>query len=166
MKNFLLVFSFVVAASFTAFADSLPSPTGEVILTITGADIKTNSGADADIDMEMLEALPQQTIETSTPWFEGKTVFSGPYLKDVMALVGGTGKTLQVMALDDYQAEIPFADLSDNLPILALRRDGEYMPDDDHGPLFIVYDYDSDARFDSKVFQDRSVWSVRNIEIE
>lgn len=163
-------FGLLVAALFllpgTALADGLPAPTGDVILTITGEVTKTNSGDAADIDRAMLEALPQQVIVTQTPWHEGEVTFEGPLLSGIMELVGGSGEYAAVTALDDYSVEVPVSDFAEHGPILALKTNGEYMPEDDKGPLFIIYDYDGKPGLNTEDYHSRSVWSVRRIELQ
>lgn len=147
-------------------AAELAAPSGEVILTIAGSVTKKNAGTNADIDRAMLEALPQHEVTTATPWFDGETTFSGPFLKDVIALAGGSGEWATVTALDEYSVDVPVSDFDAYLPILAMTRDGKAMPADDKGPLFIIYDYDSDPKLNTDEFHSRSVWSVRSIELE
>jgi hypothetical protein len=43
-----------------------------------------------------------------------------------------------VTALNDYVTEIPAADARKFGVILALKRDGQYMPVSDKGPIFII----------------------------
>ncbi|MCC2664519.1 MAG: oxidoreductase, partial [Geminicoccaceae bacterium] len=42
--------------------------------------------------------------------------------------------------------------------ILALKRDGAYMPVRDKGPLFIVYPYDSSPELKHQNYYSRSAW--------
>lgn len=153
-----------------AMADGLPAPTGDVILTITGEVSKTNAKSDsgdaADLDRAMLEALPQQVIVTQTPWHEGEITFEGPLLSDIMELVGGSGEYAGVTALDDYSVDVPVSDFAEHGPILALKTNGNYMPEDDKGPLFVIYDYDGKPGLNTEEYHSRSVWSVRTIELQ
>jgi hypothetical protein len=50
--------------------------------------------------------------------------------------------------------------------ILALKRDGEYMPVRDKGPLFVVYPYDSDPELRSQKFYSRSAWQVKSLIVK
>src|SRR3954469_17673058 len=61
---------FALAAG-SAAAGSLPSPTEQPILTISGKIGATNRGDTAQFDRGMLEALGMETVETSTPWHNG-----------------------------------------------------------------------------------------------
>ena len=148
------------------WAEEIAAPQGEVILTISGKVAKTNSGDTAQIDRAMLEALPQQVISTTTPWHEGEVTFEGPYMRDVLGLVGGTGDMATVTALDDYVSEVPVATFDKDNPILAMKRNGEAMSDDDQGPLFIIYDYDSKPELNTEDYHGYSVWSVRTIDLQ
>jgi hypothetical protein len=50
--------------------------------------------------------------------------------------------------------------------ILALKRDGEYMPVRDKGPLFIIYPYDNAPELRSQQFYSRSVWQVSRLVVK
>lgn len=150
-----------------AAAEELPAPQGEVIFTLSGKVGKTNTtGGTAEFDRAMLEALPARTITTNTPWYEDEMTFEGPLVRDVLALAEGSGEWATVTALDEYAVDIPVSDFLERDPILAMKRNGETMPDDDKGPLFIIYDYDSDPALDTDEIHSRSVWSVRSIALE
>jgi len=148
----------------TAIAAELATPEGAVILTIAGDGIVTNSDNGAEFDRELLESLPQEVIETTTPWHVGLVKFEGPRLQQILETVGAVAGSAEVTALDGYQIDMPVSDFAEHRPILAIKRDGEYMPDDDQGPLFIIYDYDSDPKLNTEEFHGRSVWSVQRIE--
>ena len=62
--------------------------------------------------------------------------------------------------------EIPIADLAKFNVLLALKRDGEYMPTRDKGPLFIVYPYDSEPELKSQLFYSRSAWQVAELIVK
>jgi hypothetical protein len=158
----------LLLALFPAVAGAAPlkQPEGEVILTISGAVKNANGDNGAEFDAQMLARLPQQTITTNTPWHDGPVKFEGPYLRDIMKAAGASGEIAVVTALDDYSVEMPFADFTDRKPILAMKRDGEIMEPDDQGPLFIIYNYDGDETLATDEFYERSVWSVRRIEVK
>ena len=75
-------------------AQALQPPTGKVGLTITGKLAEKNSPRGAEFDMAMLEALPQKTFTTSTPWDRLPVKFSGPLLRDVLAAAKAQGTAL------------------------------------------------------------------------
>ena len=65
------------------------APKGRVVLTVSGAIGKTNAGNTYQLDMAMVDALPQHTFTTRTPWYDRAVTFSGPRLSDLVALVQG-----------------------------------------------------------------------------
>ncbi|WP_114947007.1 molybdopterin-dependent oxidoreductase [Microvirga calopogonii] len=159
----LVAFLGIVGA---AYAASLPAPKERPILTISGKIDVTNKDGTAQFDRAMLEALGLVTIETTTPWYEGKVKFEGVPLDKLMKQVGAKGERVSVVALNDYATEIPIADFAKYNVILAIKRDGEYMPVRDKGPLFIVYPYDSNPELKSQTYYARSAWQVARIEVK
>ncbi|MGO4525697.1 molybdopterin-dependent oxidoreductase [Microvirga sp. 2MCAF35] len=149
-----------------AYAASLAVPKERPILTISGKIDVTNRDGTAQFDRAMLEDLGLVTIETTTPWYEGKVKFEGVLLDKLMKQVGAKGERVSVIALNDYATEIPIADFAKYNVILAIKRDGEYMPVRDKGPLFIVYPYDSNPELKSQTYFARSAWQVAKIEVK
>ncbi len=149
-----------------AFAGSLSAPTERPILTISGKIGVTNKDGTAQFDRAMLESLGLVTIETASPWYEGKVKFEGVSLDKLMKQVEAKGDRISVIALNDYATEIPMADFKKYNVILALKRNGEYMPVRDKGPLFIVYPYDSDPELRTQTYYARSAWQVARIEVK
>jgi hypothetical protein len=149
-----------LAGAVTARAGALAMPTGKPILTISGRINVTNVGDTAVFDRDMLEGLALTSFKTMTPWYEEPVTFSGVELELLMKVVGTTGVQLRAQALDDYTTEIPITDFPTWHPILAIRRNGEYMPVSDKGPLFIVYPFDSEPELKHQRFYSRSAWQV------
>jgi len=149
-----------------AFAGSLATPKERPILTISGKIGVTNKDGTAQFDRAMLESLGLIAIETATPWYEGKVKFEGISLDKLMKQVEAKGDRVSVIALNDYATEIPIADFAKYNVILALKRNGEYMPVRDKGPLFIVYPFDSDPELRTQTYYARSAWQVARIEVK
>lgn len=156
----------LLAAALSPCAFALGQPAGEVILTVTGKVGEANRGKAAVFDKAMLEALPQQSFTTSTPWYKLPVKFSGPLLADVLAAVGAKGTALRAVALNDYKVSIPVADTMNYKVIVALTADGKPMAVRDKGPLFIIYPFDSSAELHTTKFYERSIWQLKAIEIE
>ena len=68
-------------------------------------------------------------------------------------------------ALNDYETKIPVSDFETFDVLLALKRDGEYMPVRDKGPLFVIYPYDSDPSLKSQKYYSRSAWQLRRLSV-
>ncbi|MBD2747458.1 molybdopterin-dependent oxidoreductase [Microvirga sp. BT688] len=148
-----------------AYAASLAMPTDRPILTISGKISVTNKDNTAQFDRQMLESMGLVTIETTTPWHEGKVKFEGVPMDKLMKLVGANGQRVVVVALNDYSTEIPMADFGKYNAILAIKRNGEYMPVRDKGPLFIIYPYDSNPDLQTQTYYARSAWQVAKIDV-
>ncbi len=148
-----------------ALAESLPTPKNKPILEIVGSIGTTNKEGVAVFDREMLESLGMETITTTTPWHKGQVTFEGVPMAKVMELVAAKGKTVKALALNDYVTQIPMEDFAKFGVILALKRDGEYMPVRDKGPLFIVYPYDSDPQLRHQRFYSRSAWQLARLVV-
>jgi hypothetical protein len=144
---------------------ALPPPSGKKVLSITGRIGAPNQGTNVVFDMPMLESLGLVTLRTTTPWFTGEVAFEGVPMTTLMEAIGASGDKLMVYALNDYTTEIPMADFAKYKPILAVKRDGRYMPVSDKGPLFIVYPFDSSAELKSQKFYSRSAWQIARMEV-
>jgi len=144
-------------------ADALAMPTERKLLTITGTIMNRNDGEAAVFDRPMLEAIGLSVIETTTPWYNGVVKFEGVRMDALMRHVGASGESVTAIALNDFSTEIPISDFSRYGTLLALKRDGSYMPVRDKGPLFIVYPYDSSAELKAQKFYGRSAWQLAQI---
>lgn len=148
-----------------AFAADLETPTGEVLLTVSGAIEVTNDGDIAQFDAEMLQALGETTFTTTTPWTEGKQTFTGVSLKALVDKLELDGGSLAATAINDYAVEIPFSDAVEGGPIIAYLRNGEEMSVRDKGPLWVVYPYDLNADYRSEEAYSRSIWQLDRIVV-
>ena len=142
-----------------------PEPTGEVLLTISGDIDKSNGDGGARFDRAMLEALPAVTFRTSTIWTEGVSEFTGVSLHDLMSAVGVTEGKLAATAINDYAVEIPLSDATENGPIVAYEMNGAPMSVRSKGPLWIVYPFDSNPKYQTEVIYSRSIWQLDRIVV-
>jgi len=116
-----------------------------------------NHDSHAAFDMAMLEALPQHTFTTHTPWDDQPVTFRGPRLRDVLAAVRAEGRQRRATALDDYRVVIPFEDAQRHDLIIATRYNGMPMAVRDKGALFIVYPFDRDPALKDLRYCERSI---------
>lgn len=151
------------AAAYTA---ELGAPEGRPVLTVSGSIAATNGDDGASFDIAMLEALGMESFETMTPWYDEPVTFEGVPMMALMDAVGADGDTIIAVALNDYTSELPISDFAEHGTILALKRDGEYMPIRDKGPLFIVYPYDQDENLQNQIYYARSAWQVHEIIVK
>lgn len=147
-------------------AAPLPQASGDVVLTISGAIENTNAGETVALDMAALEALPHETITTTTPWTNGKTEFEGVKLSDLMSWVGAHGVTLSAIALNDYQVSLPIMDENGLDPIVAYKVDGKHISVREKGPLWVIYPFDQQSVAQSETYYSRSIWQLVKIVVE
>lgn len=146
-------------------AESLPQPTGEVLLTVEGNIGATNRNGAADFDLTMLREIGWQAAESYTDWTEGPQMFEGVPLDRLLQAVQAKGDMLRAVALNDYAVEIPASDAAEYDVLLAIRRNGEAMPVRDKGPIWIIYPQaDSSTRVGAH--NDKMVWQLRRIRVE
>jgi hypothetical protein len=166
-RNFTLLATFLGATlpCVPAGAEGLRAPVESPILVVAGKITETNKGQRAVFDRPMLEAIGGAKIETVTPWYTGKVKFEGVLFSRLIKEVGATGQSLVITALDDYSREIPVEELVKYNAILAIKRNGEYLPIGDKGPLFVVYPYDASPELANEKYYSKSIWQVRRIEV-
>jgi hypothetical protein len=164
LRTLLPTLTAVAFSAFAALAQDLPQPEGEVLLTVSGAISTTNNGSTAEFDLDMLKALDDTTIETTTIWTEGTQVFQGVSLNVLMTRLGIDGGTLRATAINDYAVEIPVSDATPEGPILAYLLNGDTMSIRDKGPLWVIYPYDANSDYRSEVIYSRSIWQLDRIE--
>lgn len=133
------------------------------VLTVSGL---ISGEAPVDLSIQALQQLPQYDFATTTPWHDGRVQFSGVRLSDLMEFLGGKGKNAEFIALNDYRSVLPTSDFQEHAPMLAFKKDGEYMTIRDKGPLFVIYPFDDKPELKTEVFFSRSVWQVRSIEFK
>ena len=149
-----------------AVAGGLATPQEAPILTISGRIAVRNDGDVARFDRPMLEALDTRGFVTSTPWFKGAVRFDGVLMRTLLRAVGASGERITATALNDYSTAIPITDFERYDVLLALKRDGAYMPVRDKGPLFIVYPFDSAPELQAQKFYNRSAWQLAQLNVE
>jgi hypothetical protein len=155
----------VVRDARIAPGDTIPAPTGEVVLTLTGAIDTTNADGALEFDMELLESLELVEYTTSDLQAEGgDATFTGVLLEDVLALAGAEeSTTLTATALNDYSVDIPTEDL-EHAVMVATSVNGERMTVERYGPTRIVYPYAS-GELDPATYDPRWIWQLATIDV-
>ena len=167
----LTLFALLTSGKVDAQDARLPTPTGPILLTISGSIARAN-GVDAagrpiaQFDRAMLEAVGLKTITTSTLWHEGKPRFEGVSSAALMAAVKGTGKAARGIALNEYVVDLPMEDFVGDKFILALKVNGKEMSIRDRGPIFVIYDYDKTPKNVVHFVQNKSIWQLIRLEVK
>ena len=165
-RRIFILLCLFACSSWAATGDALAPPKGKPILSVSGKIAAKNLGDRAAFDMAMLEALPQHSFVTRTPWFDKPVKFTGPLLADVLAAVKASGSTVGAVAINDYRISIPVADVRKYEVIVARLIDGQPMPVREKGPLFVVYPFDSAAELRTSTFYERSIWQLKALDIQ
>ena len=164
-RRFALLLA-LAAATPLSFAQSLDAPKGRTVLSVSGKIGATNKGDLAVFDMAMIEKLPQHSFTTRTPWYDKPVKFTGPLLKDVLALVKSSGTTLSAVAINDYKINIPIEDLGKHGVLMARLIDDKPIPVRSKGPLFVVYPFDNAAELRTSVYYERSIWQLKALDLQ
>ncbi|SIS43218.1 hypothetical protein [Neptunomonas antarctica] len=162
----LCIAFFVVIAS-VSHADELPHPKGQVVLTITGKILNSNSEEGVvRLDMAMLESLPAFTFQTVTPWTEGLHTYKGVLLNELLAWVDAEGDQLKVTALNDYSTLVEVSRIKPYPIILAYKSDGDYMKVRNKGPLWLLYPLSDYPELDTEGDYSSMVWQVKALVVQ
>lgn len=137
----------------------------DAVLTVIGPGGGPGGSPAVTFDMAALDALPQGTITTTTPWYDGPRTFTGPLLRAVLQQAKVAGAVLRISALNDYSVEIPVEDLDLYGVVLATRIDGKPLSVRDKGPLFVIYPFDSRTDLKQEKFYSRAIWQVVRIVV-
>lgn len=170
MRKFLLSVVLLTAAAFSwsaASAEALPSPRGKPILEVKGRISAVNTPEKTAIfDHEMLEKIGVTKIQTSTPWTDGRPVFEGVLMRDLLKHVGASGEKITVIALNDYKAALPVSDFEKYPVILAYKMNGEFLKVREKGPLWIIYPQDQFDELRDKTVNRKWVWQIKEFHID
>lgn len=161
----ILILAGLAAPGAAGAAETLPAPTGDVVLRVDGA-IGVRNGDAASFDMAMLEALPRTEIVTATPWTEGETTFTGFRLSDLLDLVAAEGTVLKAHALNDYETDVPVEDARRFGVLIAYRVNGEPLSPADKGPLWIIYPYSAVDALQTETYYSRALWGLDRLTVE
>jgi hypothetical protein len=149
-----------------AFELPATAPKGQILLTVKGAIGVKNAPNAAALDAALLDALPQHSFTTATPWFKTPVQFSGPLLKDLLQALRAQGTTLKALALNDYKVDIPQEDAFKYDVILARRINGRVLGVRDKGPIFVIYPFESHPELKTLTYYGRCIWQLKELSVE
>ena len=130
-----------------------------VILSVTGPQA-------ADFTLAQLQALPQKTVSTTTPWTEGSHTYTGVLLRDLLDKQGLQKATkLNAKALNDYVTTITVADVYKYDVLLALTQDGKLLTRRNKGPVWVIYPLSQHPELDKPTYHSAMIWQLRTISV-
>jgi hypothetical protein len=144
---------------------ALPSSSGKVILTVTGAIGRTNAPDGAEFDRATLEGLGLRELTTWTPWTNGEPEFEGVLARHLMSALDARGSEVVCTALNDYVSTIPLEDFDSYDVLLATRMNGTRLRVRDKGPVWIVYPWSDHPELDDEVTRRKSVWQLNHLHV-
>jgi hypothetical protein len=144
----------------------LPPPEGNVLLTVTGSIAKMNASNKAELDSQLIEAFGVTRLQTSTPWTEGRPVFEGVLMRDLLDGLGAEAKKVTVVALNDYKIDISTEDFDKYPVLLAMKMDGKPLRIRDKGPLWLIYPQDDFPELQNKPTQAKWVWQIKAMNFD
>lgn len=171
-------------------AKSKGSPSGPVLLTISGAIGPGNRGPlnpaldrllskqkvsftkAHTFDSAALAKLPQRTIQPTLEYDAKRHTLQGPALLDVIKATGAkvsNKTTLLLRAIDGYAVQVGLNELTKYPFILATHLDGQPMSLGGLGPLWAVYDADQAPDLATKPLSERfslCPWATYHIEVK
>lgn len=164
MKTFLIRLGATLLVAIAPLYGATQTP-GAPVLVIAG---KSAAGTASTLSLAMrdLEALPQRSFTTNTPWTKSAQTYSGPLLRDVLARAAVQGTNIRASALNDYQITIPASDAQQFDIIVALQVDGKPIPVRDRGPLFVIYPFDSKPELKNSRYYERSIWQLKSMQVD
>lgn len=135
-------------------------------LTVSGAIGESGAARNVVLDLAALERLPQHSFSTNSPWTKEPHKYSGPLLRDVLALVKSRGTRIHAIALNEYKITIPVEDAQRFDMIVAHRIDDKPIPVRERGPYFVIYPFDQMRELQSANYYNRSIWQLKSMLIE
>lgn len=150
-----------------ARAEGLPNPDNKPILEIKGHIAVTNTPEHTAVfDREMLERIGVTKVQTSTPWTDGRPVFEGVLMRELLKRIGANGTSITAVALNDYKVTLPISDFEKYPIILAYKMDGQVLKVRDKGPLWIIYPQDEFSELRDKSVHQKWIWQIKEFEVD
>lgn len=117
-------------------------------------------------NLAALEAMPVSEITTTTIWTDGIQEFEGVLLLDFLTRIGVANGIVEAYAANEYFIEIPVSQVTLEAPLIAYKRNGNYMTLRDKGPLWIVFPYDADEKYRTDEVFAQSIWQVDSFVVK
>jgi hypothetical protein len=164
-RQFMASLACWVPISALAQPPALAMPQGTVILEVDGAIHRQSAGTTAQLDLAMLDALPQISFSTTTIWTQGIASFSGPPLLSVLDWLEADPGKITASAANEYSITLSPDTVDQAFPILATRKDGVPFSLRDSGPIWLIYPFDSDEKYSNDLIYSQSVWQLTGLHV-
>lgn len=157
---------FAVAVMLALLVLGVPSGNdarAEAVLTVMNDAFE---GAPQEYSLDDLDALTQVSIETQNDFVDGVVDFTGPLARDVLSRVDGLdANEVHMIAINDYQINIPVSDFLSYDVILATRMNGERLSRREFGPIWVIYPRDDHVELRDSLYNTRHIWQLVRMEV-
>lgn len=119
--------------------------------------------------LRTLQSMPATTVTARGPADDRVSEWRGvplAYLLRQLHVRPPANAQLRMRALNDYSVIIPASDISRYSPVIAYQRDGQPMPVESLGPLFLMYPFDQHHELRTQKYYNRAIWQLSEIFIE
>lgn len=110
-----------------------------------------------------LLALGTTTLETTTPWTDGRLQFAGASLAAVLDDAGVEAEQLLARALNGYSVVISVPAAIAAGAFIAVQIDGQPMRVRNKGPFWIVFPWDEQPDLLNREVRSWSVWQLQQL---
>jgi len=149
----IFIFSFLSASAAHA-ADG-------IYLSLTDV----SNGSVVILTEEDLLAMEQFTVRTENEFIDGMAEFTGPLVRDVIALLNALEiETLTLTAVNDYAVKVPMSDVLNYDVIFAMSQDGTRFSVRDKGPIWVIYPMSENVELQDRVYNDRLIWQLVKVD--
>lgn len=143
-----------------------PAMAGQAFYDVTG-HIAAAKGPSIGIGADEAAAIGQTEISTTIfVMGAGEHKVKGVLMRDLVKYAGGKGTSIKLIALDGYAMDIPMSDFENYDAVVATEIDGKPLSVREHGPAWLIYPASQHPELKDTVYESRSVWQIKTIEID
>lgn len=158
--------SFLAALVLSLIAPALSPASQTYAFEIGALTVRAGDDTRAVLTPAELEAMPQTTLVTDTPWTGENTEFTGVLLRDLLSALEVDGEVIHATALNDYKVDLPRDDAMTYDVLVATRIDGERMSIRDKGPFWIIYPLSQSPDLLDLGAEDKMIWQLAELAVE
>lgn len=137
---------------------------GPIILRLIST-VDAGGGKKVELTMDQLLQVSQHEIVTGNDFIDGKRVFAGPLVRDVLALMPMDGaQQARLVARNDYFVDVDIEEFVKWDVILALTIDGEELSAREFGPIWVMYPIDDDPVLEDPLYNNRLIWQLVEVQ--
>ncbi|MEJ2762547.1 oxidoreductase [Photobacterium sp. MCCC 1A19761] len=150
---------------FLLLSNSLNAYSYENSLTIEGVNTAGEKIAIV-LSRNQIEQLPQTSITTHLPWVKEQTTFTGVKLTTLLTAYQLQTETIHLKALNDYSATVSWGYIRKYEPIVATRKDNQWLRIRDYGPYWLIFSLDQFPELNQRKSLGKMVWQLATIITE